>query len=443
MKGLCIMDTLGIFIGIVLIILLAMKGYSIIFVAPLAAIVVIVTNGMDFFPSLIGTELSYMTGLTDFIINYFGVFLLGAILAKYVEKSGAAQSIAQKVLSFTGTEKPFSVLLAIFAISAILTFGGISLFVVLFVIVPLAKPLFRQLNIAWNLVVIPIFLGIGTFTMTMMPGTPSIQNVVPTTYLGTTLTAAPLIGIATTIVAIVAGVFYLKYALNKSLENGETFAPYEKVGTEDEGLKDTVPSFLKSILPILALILIIFIGSAEGVAHTVYIGLGTAILMAAVLYHPYMPSHKEALSQGANGSVMPIFFTASAVAFGVVITSAPGFQVIAELILGIPGDPLISLSVASAALGAITGSASGGLGIVMEGFAQTYLDMGVNPDAMHRVSAIASAVFTALPHAGAILSMFALTGLNHKNAYKYSFLSTTIPNILAILVALVLGIFLY
>ena len=437
------MGTIGILIAIALIVILAMKGYSIVFIAPLASIVVIVTNGMDFFPSLIGTESSFMTGLSGFLINYFAVFLLGAILAQYIEKSGAAQAIAQKVLSITGTEKPLSVLIAIFAISSILTFGGISLFVVLFVIIPLSKPLFKQLNIAWNLVVIPVFMGIGTFTMTMMPGTPSIQNVVPTTYLGTTLTAAPLIGIIATLVAIVISIFYLRYALNKSLANGETFAPYEDVNEEKVVLKEKIPSFFLSILPILVLIVIIFAGSAMDVANIVLIGLGAAIILSAILFHSYIPSHKKALSLGANGSITPIFFTAAAVAFGVVITMAPGFQVISDIILGLPGNPLISLSVASTALGAITGSASGGLGITMEAFSQAYLNMGVNPDAMHRISAIASSVFTALPHAGAILSMFALTGLTHKNAYKYSFYSTTIPNLFALIIALFIGIMFY
>ncbi|MEK4538140.1 GntP family permease [Peribacillus sp. FSL K6-1552] len=437
------MGTIGILIAIALIVILAMKGFSIVFIAPLASIVVIVTNGMNFFPSLIGNETSFMTGLTGFLINFFGVFLLGAILAQYIEKSGAAQAIAEKVLSITGTEKPFSVLIAIYAISAILTFGGISLFVVLFVVVPLAKPLFKQLNIGWNLVVIPVFMGIGTFTMTMLPGTPSIQNVVPTTYLGTTLTAAPLMGIAATIVAIVVGIFYLRYALNKSLANGETFATYAQ---EDKGkaiLKEKIPSFFISILPILILIIIIFTGSAMKVANIVLIGLAAAIIVAAVFFHKYIPSHKAALSLGANGSITPIFFTATTVAFGVVITMAPGFKVISDFILGIPGNPLISLTVASAALGAITGSSSGGLGIAMEAFAQSYLAMGVNPDAMHRISAIASSVFTGLPHAGAILSLFALTGLNHKNAFKYSFYSMTLPNIIGLIVALVIGIMFY
>lgn len=266
------MGTLGIIVAIIFIIFLAMKGYSIIFIAPIASIIVIVTNGMDFFPSLIGSEASFMTGLTGFIVNFFAIFLLGSILAQYIEKSGAAQAIAQKVLSITGTDKPFPVLIAIFLISSILTFGGISLFVVLFVVIPLAKPLFKQLNIAWNLIVIPVFLGIGTFTMTMLPGTPSIQNVVPTNYLGTTVTAAPLMGIVATLIAIIAGIFYMRYALNKSLAKNEKFDAEEDA--QELALKENVPSFFLSILPILILIIIIFVGSAMKVQNIVLIGLG-------------------------------------------------------------------------------------------------------------------------------------------------------------------------
>lgn len=431
------MGTLGIIVAIIFIIFLAMKGYSIVFIAPIASIIVIVTNGMDFFPSLIGSEASFMTGLTGFIVNFFAIFLLGSILAQYIEKSGAAQAIAQKVLSITGTDKPFPVLIAIFLISSILTFGGISLFVVLFVVIPLAKPLFKQLNIAWNLIVIPVFLGIGTFTMTMMPGTPSIQNVVPTNYLGTTVTAAPLMGI----IAIVAGIFYMRYALNKSLARNEKF---EGGGDSDElALKENVPSFFLSILPILVLIAIIFTGSAMEVQNIVIIGLGAGVIVSAIVFHRFIPSHKQAVSLGANGAINPIFFTSASVGFGVVITLAPGFAAISDFILNIPGNPLISLTIASAALGAITGSASGGLGITMEAFANPYLEMGVNPDAMHRMSAISSAVFTGLPHSGAILSTFALTKLTHEKAFKYSFITMTVPNLLALFAALLIGVFLY
>ncbi|MER2009102.1 MAG: GntP family permease [Psychrobacillus sp.] len=435
------MGTLGIIVAIIFIIFLAMKGYSIVFIAPIASIIVIVTNGMDFFPSLIGSEVSFMTGLTGFIVNFFAIFLLGSILAQYIEKSGAAQAIAQKVLSITGTDKPFPVLIAIFLISSILTFGGISLFVVLFVVIPLAKPLFKQLNIAWNLIVIPVFLGIGTFTMTMLPGTPSIQNVVPTNYLGTTVTAAPLMGIVATIIAIIAGIFYMRYALNKSLAKNEKFEAEEDA--QELALKENIPSFFLSILPILILIVIIFAGSAMKVQNIVLIGLAVGVIVSAIVFHRFMPSHKQAVSLGANGAITPIFFTAASVGFGVVITLAPGFGAISDFILNIPGNPLISLTIASSALGAITGSASGGLGITMEAFANPYLEMGVNPDAMHRMSAISSAVFTGLPHAGAVLSTFALTKLTHEKAFKYSFITMTIPNLLALIAALLIGIFLY
>ncbi len=209
-----IIQVVGILLAIAMIIYTAMKGFNILIVAPIASIIVIVTNQMDFFSSLIGTENSYMKGLAGFIINFFAVFMLGSILAKYIDVSGAAQSIAQKILSKTGTDKPFPILVALFIITAVLTYGGLSLFVVVFVLVPLAKPLFKQLNIAWNLISIPIMLGLGTFTMTMLPAAPSIQNVVPTAYLGTTLTAAPLLGIIGSVVAIAFGLWSLVYEIH-------------------------------------------------------------------------------------------------------------------------------------------------------------------------------------------------------------------------------------
>lgn len=169
----------------------------------------------------------------------------------------------------------------------------------------------------------------------------------------------------------------------------------------------------------------------------------TAVVVSAIVFHRYIPSHKETISNGADGSVKPIFLIAASVAFGVVITLAPSFQIISDLILDIPGNPLISLAIATTTLGAITGSASGGLGIAMEAFAETYLAIGVNPEAMHRISAIASAVLTAMPHSGSILSTFVITGLTHEKAFKYSFLTMTLPTLAALLAALVVGILFY
>jgi H+/gluconate symporter-like permease len=140
---------------------------------------------------------------------------------------------------------------------------------------------------------------------------------------------------------------------------------------------------------------------------------------------------------------MPVFLTSSTVAFGVIITLAPGFKYISDIILGIPGNPLISLSISSAAFGAITGSASGALGIVLGAFAKNYLAMGIDPAVIHRVAAVASSVFTVMPHSGVVLTFFALTGLNHKNGFKYQFVSMTGANFFALIAVLIAAIFIH
>ncbi len=432
----------GILLSIALIIYLAAKGFNIIYVAPLLSILIIVTNGMDFFPSIIGKEASYMTGLGGFVINMFAVFMLGSILAKYMEKSGAAQSIASKVISITGKDNAYAVLIGVFLISTLLTLGGVTLFVLLFVLIPLAKPLFKELNIPWNLIAIPSMLGMGTFTMTMLPGTPSVQNVIPTTYLGTTLTAAPLVGIIATIATIAFGLWYMKFELNRSRKKGLTFADFCEDDSVSEVRKD-VPSFIVSILPMLTLITIVVVGSILKVGNIILIGLVAAILLSAILFNKYLPKQKVVLNEGASSSITPLFFTASTIGYGVVLTMAPGFEVIKNLILSIPGNPLISLTTAAVAIGAITGSSSGTIGIVLGGFADTYLAAGVDPEAMHRVGLIASSLVNALPHSGVILTFLALTGLTQKQGFKPLFITMTGSIFFGLIAALISAFIIY
>lgn len=434
-------QVIGILIAIVCIIYGAMRGISILVLAPACTIIVILTNQMPFFDSLLG-ENSYMTGLADFIVNFFAVFALGAILAKYMEVSGAAQIIANRILKITGTEKPYPVLVGLFLITAMLTYGGISLFVAIFVLIPLARPLFKRLNLAWNLVPIPITLGFGTFTMTMLPGSPSIQNVVPTAYLDTSLTAAPVLGIVGSFVAVVFSLWFIHFTMKKSLAKGTSYADFEEAETSEK-LKEKIPSFGAAVLPLILLVIIILIGSYFEVPQIILIGLTAAIIVSALVFHPFISSQISVLNQGASGSVMPILLTSSSVAFGVVITLAPGFKFISDFILGIPGDPLISLSVASTAFGGITGSSSGALGIVLQAFGEDYLAMGIHPDVIHRVSAIASSVLTVMPHSGVILTMFALTGLDHKNAFMNQFWGMTLANLLALMVVILMASFIY
>jgi len=409
----------GILGALVLIIFLALRGYSILIIGPICSLLVILTNQMDIFSALITEPNSYMAGVGSFIKNYFLIFLLGSILAKYMEESGAARSIANGTLKLTGTDDPYKVLVAILIISSLLTYGGVSLYVAMFAIIPLARPLFRELDIPWHLIMIPLTAGMATFTMTMAPGTPSIQNAIPTTSLGTTLMAAPLVGIIGSVVVIVFSLWYMSVELKKAKKADEHYIVSE---ADAQNVKiDNLPSVGISVLPLLVLITIIIFGSAMKIQNIILIALLISIIIAAVVFNKYIPKHTATLNAGASGAVSPTFLTAAAVGFGIVISAAPGFEIISKLILSIPGSPLISLSVSSGLMSAVTGSSSGSLGIVMGAFSKTYLAQGVNPELIHRIASMASGPLSAMPHSGAVLALLALTGMNHKQAYRHIF----------------------
>lgn len=428
----------GILVALVLIIFLALRGYSILIIGPLCALLVILTNQMDVFSALITEPNSYMAGIGSFIKNYFLIFLLGAILAKYMEESGAARSIANGTLKLTGTDKPYKVLVAIFIISSLLTYGGVSLYVAMFAIIPLSRPLFRELDIPWHLIMIPLTAGMATFTMTMFPGAPSIQNAIPTTALGTTLMAAPLVGIIGSVVVIVFSLWYMNIELKKSKKSDEHYIVTE--ADEKNVKKDDLPSVGISVLPLLVLITIIVFGSAMKIANIILIALLISIIVAAVVFNKYISKHIVTLNTGASGAVSPAFLTAAAVGFGIVIAAAPGFQMISKFILSIPGSPLISLSASSGLMSAVTGSSSGSLGIVMGAFSKTYLAKGVDPELIHRIASMASGPFSAMPHSGAVLALLALTGLTHKQAYRHIFVTVLVGGSLSLIAALIVAI---
>lgn len=418
---------IGVLLGIIAIVYFSLKEIHITIAAPMATILVVLLNSMPLVESLLGKEPNnYMGALGGYIMSYFAIFLLGSILAKLMEVSGATVSIAEFILKKVGYQNPYRILVAIFIICAILTYGGISLFVVMFAVLPLARSLFKKMDLAWNLIQVPLWLGIATFTMTILPGTPAIQNVIPIQYLNTSLTAALVPSILGSVGCIAFGLFYMKRCLTKSLEVGENYATYTSQTNEDT-TERVLPPFVVSILPLILLIVIAIIGSLLGdefvKKNIIYVALLTGIISAIVLFNKYIDKKIATLSIGASGAVGPIFATASAVAFGSVVTAASGFGVFSDIILNIPGPPVISLTVLTSAMAAITGSSSGALGIVMPNFAQYYLDAGVSPEIIHRVAAVASNILTIVPQSGVFLTFLSLTGLSHKNGFKQTFIT--------------------
>lgn len=425
--------------SLALLIFLALRGFSIIIIAPIASLVVILLNQMPILDSLQG---NYMSGFMNFMNNYYLIFLFAAIFGKFMEDSGAARSIAEKLLTVMGRNSKFNALMAIVIICAFLTLGGINTYVVIFAILPIAKPLFKEMNIPWHLFTGAFFFGIATFTMTMLPGSPSVQNIIPTKYLGTTTTAAPVVGIVATITIILFCCFYLKRQLAKSEARDETYENMKNPDKQDskafEATVKKLPPFILSIFPPIFLIVTLNVFKVD-ILYTLML----TVLIAIIIFWKYIDNKLQSINIGATNTVLPIINTSADVGYGTVIAATAGFGIITEMLANIPGSPLISFFVAIAALAGITGTASGGLGIAMETFVPTYLDLGVDPEALHRIATIASGSLDSLPHNGAVITVLAVIGLTHKDAYKHIFFVSVIGPLVAAIPALIAAILIY
>lgn len=394
-------------------------------------------------PLLESLQDTYMSGFVNFAKNYYLIFLFAALFGKFMEDSGAARSIAEKMLNLIGRRSKFKAMMSIVVICAILTYGGINVFVVIFAVLPIAKPLFRELNIPWHLFLVPFFFGIATFTMTMLPGTPSIQNIIPIQYFGTSTMAAPLIGVVATITVIAVNIFYMRYALRRSEKKGETYfnsKNLEKTNSPDEDpyASKKLPPFLLSLLPPAFLLITLNIFKME-----VIYSLMLSVIVCLFIFWPYIDKKLQTINVGATNTVLPIVNTSADVGYGAVIAASAGFAVVSGWLTDIPGSPLISLFLATTFLAGITGSASGGLGIAMEALGETYLKLGLDPEVLHRIATIASGGFDALPHNGAVITALAVVGLTHKDGYKHIFVTAVIAPVVAAIPALIIAILFY
>ncbi|MEJ8814530.1 GntP family permease [Variovorax ureilyticus] len=434
-----LLSILGIVLGLATLITLALRGWSIILIAPMAAVIVLAFSRVDL---LTGLNEDYMKGFSSFAMKFFFLFLLGTIFGKVMEDSGAARKIADVLLRLTGKSNQLHVAMAIVAVCALLGYGGVSVFVILFVIVPIARPLFKEIDLSWHLFPGIYFFGVATFVMSMVPGTPQIQNIIPTKYLGTTAMAAPALGLIASVFVITANYFLLGWMIRRAKRKGEGYegtdpaaakaAPGEASG--DKALPSIWPAFTPSI------VLLVLLNIVQ--VDIVWALLG-GIAAGMILLSRHLPDKLKTLTGGATNCALPVINTCADVGFGAVVGSVAGFKSISNMLLSIPGTPLISLSLATQLLCGITGSASGGLGIAMELFAKQFLALGLNPEVIHRVASLATAGLDVMPHNGAVITALAVVGLTHKQAYKPIFMLAVVTPILTNALAIVIAMTIY
>ena len=423
--------------------LAAYRGYSVILFAPLAALgAVLLTQ-----PAAVAPVFSdiFMDKLVGFVKLYFPVFLLGAVFGKLIEFSGFSRSIVSAVTRLMGQNKAMPVIILV---CALLTYGGVSLFVVVFAVYPFAAEMFRQSQIPKRLMPATIALGAFTFTMDALPGSPQIQNIIPTTFYGTTSWAAPWLGILGSAFVAIGGWFYLEAMRRKAQRNGEGY------GTNLVNEPET-PADLNLPHPFIALLPLMVVGIANliftwlipltygghflidlpglkaplesDVKKMVAIWAVMAALLCGIvtIFLFAWRSLKGKLADGSKvavgGAMLASLNTASEYGFGGVIAALPGFVQVADALKAIP-NPLINQAITINILSGITGSSSGGMSIALAAMADRFIEAahaaGIPLEVMHRVASMAAGGMDTLPHNGAIITLLAVTGLTHRQAYK-------------------------
>jgi len=438
-----VLSIVGILLGLLVLIVFALKGVPLYVLAPLAALVVAIFSGGNILTAMTDT---YMTGFANFMKNFFLMFALSSIFAKIMSDSGAAKVIALKVATLVRKAPPkyqrLLVVLTAPLLTAILTVGGINLYCCTFVLVSICKELSEEFDVPWHLYMCSS-LGAGAFTMSMIPGTPAIQNLMPMEVLGTQATAAPVLGIISTILCIILGVLYCAWALKKADKKGEHFLP-----TGASIAASTVPmakeegevkiNIIVCLLPSVALLV-----ALNGLKLNAVVSLVVAIVVALVLFAPGLVKEKvniaNCFGDGIRNAIMVLLNVCVIVGFGSVVSSTPGYTSIMGALDKIPGPPIFQLFIAVNIAAGVAGSASSALGIGLSMFADKYLAMGISPDVLHRIAVMASGGLDSLPHSSGTASALGVAHLTHKEGYLHVFWLNTIIPIIVTLVACVLA----
>ena len=477
------MGLAGILVSLGLLIWLAYRGWSVLVLSPAAALVAAAFSRE---PLLAHWTQTFMGSATQFLMQFFPIFLLGALFGKLMEDSGSVEAVARFMTEKLGSQRAA---LAVVLAGALVTYGGVSLFVAFFVLAPMALAMFKAADIPRRLMPAAIMLGTATFTMSALPGSPAIQNTIPMPFFGTTPFAAPGLGIIAAIIMLGFGLWWLGRAEAAARRAGEGFGGEAEVSGsigDDELVRERAtvaqsfdpaeiahghlakipPPIGLAALPLVVVIAVNLLMSfwvlpqidasflaeqrwgktslaAVGGVWAVIVALAAASVVLIAVNRQRLPSLRQSIDAGANASVLPAFSVASLVGFGSVVAALPAFGMVRDWVLSIGGGPLVSLAVATNVLAALTGSASGGLTIALDALGATYMriaaEAGIDPAIMHRVAVIGAGALDSLPHNGAVVTLLAVCGSTHRDSYFDIVMVAIVGALLALVGVIILG----
>lgn len=405
------LSMIGLVGGLVLLIVLTLRGMNLFISAPLCAVLVALCSGVPLFQGDVNFVSAYMGGFASFVAAWFFMFLLGSLFGKFMEDTGAADSVARWIISKLGKKQA---VLAVVLACAILTYGGVSVFVVAFSVYPMALSLFKDANLPRRFIPAALAFGSVTFTMTSA-GSPEIQNWIPVQYLGTSPYAAWEVSLVVAIIMFILGYWWLTKMIKKAVNRGETFASREG---DPELVERELPSPLSGLVPLIVVLTLSFLFHEDLKQNALIIALSGGVLAIAIINFKYFQNLSKAISEASTGALIAIGNTSAVVGFGSIAKITPAFSEAVTLMTSLPGNELVGAAVAVSVIAGLTGSASGGQAIALPEIGPHYMEQGVNADQLHRIVAISSGALDSLPHNGYVVTTIrAICNETHQAAY--------------------------
>ena len=417
----------GFFISMVLFVFLSMRKWNVALVSIFASLVLMCFNCIN---PIIGFSGAFSDGLSGFVGKWWLMFILGSVFGKVMKDTGLSVSIATILIARVQCNP----ILAVLIISLIMSYGGISTFVIAFTIYPIAFELFQRANIETSIMPAAMLFCPTTLAMTMLPGSPSVQNIIPTAYLGTNIYAAPLLGISAATITFSLGYTYLKRIANINNNMPKCISSVPHFNIRD------FFCFLPCIILWLVTLLLIQlnIDSQNAVELSLVCGIICAIVISGS-----KSNIMESLNYAVQSGLKTLIITSLIMGYGNLVKSMDSFMWITDKLYSLVDNEIVSSIIAVNIIAALTGSSLTSLQILFDTFLDRIRISELPAENIHRIITIASGGLDSMPYATGVVVANELAYTEQSKTYKHIFMTCALIPLLVLVLTVAMSYLLW
>lgn len=431
-----IISVIGLLVAAVVFIVVIWKGLDVFTSTILVSFIIILTSWMQWWNALT----AYVDGYIGFIGNNLFVLVIGAVLGELMGSSGCAESIANVITEKLGVKR---VILSITVLSTVFVYVGVSGFVVLFVLAPIATVMMKQAGYPYRM--IPGIIFIGATCSAMIPYAINITNIMPAQYLGTSMGSAPILGWIAFIVSIAVGYFYMVHAAKKAaIKEGTVVDASQPVKIEPS--RDDLPPFGIALIPFVLSVALVLLFSNVTDMNTnavVVLSLFIGSALIVLLCFKQLKGVTKVIGKGVDNGIGATIMAAAILGFSGVLQSCPGFQAVIDFVLGLKMNPYITEFIGLNVLAGIMGSGTSAIAMFFEHLSGGLIANGADPGALHRLAPACATGMNTLPNAGGMVAQLRWMNLSLAESYWYVFVTSVLAPMIGSAVAVVAAIILY